>query len=527
MIGIALLLIGAAVGFGGARLLKLPAIPLILLCGMALSLLGPLPEPEVLEDILVLGLTFLVFVAGIELNPRRVGAYRAAAVRVGTAQFLVLGAAGFGLSRLVGFDTTTALYLALAITASSTLVVVRLLQRRGQLFEPFGRVVIGVLLLQDLLIILLIPVVTRLPDGLLAVTFGLAGAGALVLLSFIFLRWVSPFLVLRLKLEEEALLLSVLGVLFAFAGLSLLLDLPIIAGAFLAGVSLSAFPVNGVVRGLLSSLSDFFLAIFFTALGALITLPAIPDLLRALALVALVVLLTPPLVTLVAERYGLSARGAVESGLLLAQTSEFSLIVALQGMVVGHLEPEIFSIVALITVVTMILTPFLSTDRVAWRLMRMHPLRKHQDVQAASGHVLLLGCGENGMPLLETLLSSGHEVVVVDDDPTVIERLDEGEVMTIRGDGSDYDVLRAAGARDARVIVCTLRRFKDSAAVVRYARGVPVLVRVFGADDGDRIRELGGTPVQYADAAADDFFRWLDEAEEVGLHRERRVRSRA
>jgi len=527
MTGIAYLLIGAAIGFGLGRWLKLPAIPILIIVGMILPLLGTIPDTPMLEDTLVLGLTFLVFVAGIDLNPRRVGGQRRVALRVGIAQFTVLGAVGFGLSMLLGFDLTTSLYLALAITASSTLVVVRLLKSRQQLFEPFGRTVIGVLLLQDLLIILLIPVVTRLPDGPGAVAAGVLAAAALTVLAFVCARWVTPFLVLRLGLEEESLLLAVLAVLFAFVGLSALLDLPIIAGAFLAGVSLSTFPVSGVIRGLLGSVSDFFLAIFFTALGALITFPSVAFLWRAMALALLVVILTPPLVTFIGERYGLSTRPAIESGLLLAQTSEFSLIVALQGLVLGHLVPEIFSVVALVTVMTMVLTPFLATDAMTWRLMRFHPVRMRREPGTTpTGHVLLLGCGDNGMPLLETLLTAGHEVVVVDDDPAVIDRLAEGDVTAIRGDGSDYDVLRRAGAEEARVVISTMRRVRDAELVVRRLPNVPVLVRVFDDADGRRVEELGGIAVRYADAAADDFSRWLDQAEEVGLQNERRLRPR-
>jgi monovalent cation:H+ antiporter-2, CPA2 family len=170
MIGVVVLLAGAAVAFGVSKWLRLPAIPLLIVAGIMLSRLGIVPV-DILQDGLILGLTFLVFVAGIELNPRRVGEHRRAAVRVGVAQFLLLGLAGFAVSLLLGFTVHTSLYLALALTASSTLVVLRILQRRGQLFEPFGRLVIGVLLLQDLLVILMIPILTRLPDGV-----GAAGA---------------------------------------------------------------------------------------------------------------------------------------------------------------------------------------------------------------------------------------------------------------------------------------------------------------------------------------------------------------
>ncbi|CAN5769415.1 cation:proton antiporter [soil metagenome] len=527
MIGIFLLLLGAAVGLGLARWLRLPAIPLLLVAGMLLGQLALLPEADILEQSLILGLTFLVFVAGIELNPRRVGEQKRAALRVGFAQFTLLGGLGIGVALATGLDLQTALYIGLALTASSTLVVVRLLQQRRQLFEPFGRLVIGVLLLQDLLVIILIGVLGRAPQGIGAMALGFGAALFLVALAYVCLRWVTPFVVIRLKPDEEYLLLTVLALLFGFMGLADLLGLPVVAGAFLAGVSLSSFPVSGLIRGLLSSLSDFFVAIFFTAFGALLTLPTADELYLAVILTALVILFTPLLVTAIAERSGLSSRPAIESGLLLAQTSEFSLVVALQGLVLGHVDGAVFRIVAFVTVVTMVLTPFISTDRVTWRLMRLYPSRRSGDLKIdASGHILLLGCGENGMPLLETLIASGRQVVVVDDDPVIIDRLREGEVECIRGDGTDLEVLKAVRAREAKLIISTVRRPSENDAVLSYTSGIPLIARVFEPVEAEMIRARGGTPILYSEAAAVDFLTWLDQADQVGITSERRKRPR-
>lgn len=524
---LALLLLGAAIGFGLARWLHLPATPLLVLSGVVLSVLGALPPTEVLEDMLTLGVGVLLFAAGIELNPGRVGDQRAVAIRVGFAQFIVLGLAGLALARLAGFDTRTSLYLALALTASSTLVVVRLLRQRRQMFEPFGRLVIGVLLLQDMLVILLIPVLTRIADGIGAVLAGIGAALALVVLAAAIMRWAAPYLIVRLDLDEEGRLLVALSILFLFIALADLLRLPPVAGAFLAGVSLSAFPVSGLVRSELSSVSDFFLAILFTSLGALLVLPTLPELARALAFALLLVMLTPPLVAFVGERAGLSSRPALEAGLLLAQASEFSLIVGLQGLVLGQVDAEVFTLITLVTVITMIATPFLATDSVTWWLMRWHPDRRRPaESPEMSGHVVLLGCGDSGMPLMETLVAAGHEVMVIDDDAVVIERLREGEVPCIRGDGSDYNVLRRAGAENASLIVSTLRRATDNAAVLAHAPGVPLVARVFEPEEAELVARGGGTPILYSQAAADDLMHWLDQAEQVGLEHERRLRPR-
>jgi hypothetical protein len=343
-----------------------------------------------------------------------------------------------------------------------------------------------------------------------AVAQGLAAAVALTAAALLFARGGGPHLALRFRDDEEALLLVVLGVLFTFIAAAGFLGLPLIAGAFLAGVALSPFPTGLIVRGPLLSLSDFFLAIFFTALGGLVARPDLVALGQSLVFTLALVLVTPVVVVVVAERAGLSTRPAVESGLLLAQASEFSLVVGLWGLVAGQIAPRVFTTVALVTVITMLLTPFLATDRATWRLMRLHPLRRQPEIgEAPSDHILLLGCGDSGMPLLETLIAAGHRVWVVDDDAAIIERLRDGDVPCIRGDGSEREVLERVGARNARLIISTIRRAGDNETVLRVAGGVPTVVRVFDATAADRIRALGGIPVVYADAAAEEFLRWF------------------
>lgn len=511
MTTVALLLLASAVGFAAARALRLPAVPFLILAGLALSRVVPLPE-DLVTDALVLGVTVMVFVAGIELNPTRVGRQRKAAFQVGLFQFLLLGLVGGGAAWLLGFDWQTTAYVALALTASSTLVVIRVLQQRGQLFDPVGRMVTGVLLLQDLLVILLIPVLTRLPDGAGAIGMGILGTLGLVVLSGVMLRWVAPRLIPRLGRDEEPLLLLVLATLFVFLGLAWFLDLPLVSGAFLAGVALSPFPSGSLIRGQLNSLSDFFSAIFFTALGAFLVLPSLGELAQAVGLAVVVLVLTPPLVTLIAERAGFSARSAIQGGLLLAQTSEFSLVVALQGVVLEQITPGVFSILATVTVVTMIVTPFLATDPVTWRLMKLHPFRKPRAPQAPPrDHILLAGCGSNGISLLEFLVVGPREVWVVDDDPAVVEQLREAGVSVIRGDISDPEVLLAAGVREARVVVSTVRRAEDNGPLLDLSQGRLALVRTFDGPEAEWVEARGGHPIRYASAAAESFLTWFDE----------------
>ena len=521
MTQIALVVAAAALALGMARLLRIPAVPLLVLGGVLLSWLGPAMDPGLRRDILVLGLAFLVFAMGAELHPERVGRQRRAALLIGVLQFFAIALVGMLAAVALGFRGNEAIYLSLALAASSTLVVVNLLRQRQQMFEPFGRLVLGVLLLQDLLIVLLLSALSGSDTGPAGVARGLGGAMALMLLAFAAMRWIVPWLLLHTHLDEEGQLLWVLALLFLFGGLAYLLELPLVVGAFLGGITLSSFPVSGVIRGQLSSLSDFFLAVFFVALGASLSVPGPRELLAVAVLSLLVIVVTPPLVTVLARWAGQTARTGIEAGLFLAQCSEFSLIVAILGVENGHTSPEMLSIIALITVVTMIATPFLATDTLTWRLMVLHPSPATRTREnAPEGHVLLIGCSKAGQDLLPRLVEQQRSIVVVDEDPAVLKKIQNRfPVTALRGDGADHHTLAAAGARSAAVIISMMRRIEDSERLLRFAGDRPVLVKVFGPDDARRVEALGGRPVVFSEAAADSFLQWFDEHQEAaGLH---------
>lgn len=504
------ILAAAALAVGIAHWLRLPRVPLLVLSGIGLSALGLVSDSALFQDALLLGLAFLVFSAGTEMNPSRVRGQQSAAIRVGLGQSLAVVLLGLGIGWLLGFDWLTALYLALALAASSTLVVIRLLKRRQQLFEPFGRLVVGVLLLQDGLIILAIAALSGIGEGVTAVLVQVNGALGLMLLAYLGQRWVAPWLLLRFDLDEEERLLVALACLFLFIAMAFVLDLSIVIGAFLAGVALSSFPVSGILRGQLTSLNGFFLAVFFVTLGALITLPTPQELLLALALAAIVLALTPLVVSLIARSANVTTRSALESGLLLAQTSEFSLVVALIGVQQGHLSQGLLSVLTLTTVLTMIATPLLATDKVTIRLIHwLAHLRKDIPPLPHANHVLLLGCGERGRPLLDWLLAQGETVVVVDDDAAVVEKVRRMGVSAVHGDAASHHTLEAAAAPQAKVIVSTVKRLVNSVDFLDYIARVPVLITLFEPQAAQRIERLGGRAVLESFAAADEFMAWF------------------
>ncbi len=514
MSGLTIIVAAAAAGFALSHWLRLPVIPLLVTLGFGLSRTGLVRGEETLNLLLGLGLTFLVYVAGIELNPRRFQGKLGAVLWIAVVQFLLLAASGFGLALLLGFGLLSALYLGGALATSSTFVVVRQLQKRVGSLRAYGSLTIGVLLAQDLAIILVLVVLGSVPEGASAVVNGLGAVSLIAVLSFVGQHWFFPWLVQRVRLGEEILLLVLLATLFVFAGLADLLALPFVVGAFFAGFALSSFPVNGVARSLLTSLSSFFLAIFFTALGALVVFPGPLLTLKAFAFVALVLLVTPPLVAVLAEwKGGLSSRNSIMSGLLLAQTSEFSLVLGLFALHAHEIPAEVMSVIVIVAVSTMTITPLLATDRVARRLLHFHPVHRRLATETElRDHVLVLGLGSEGMWAVKPLRQAGHEVVVIDHDPVVIEHLERAGVSCIRGDATDEKVLQRAGFTQAKLVLVSMPNMNEVLRVLRYKRpeGLPVVVRVFEEEDANAIERLGGIAVLNSRAAAEAFMTWFE-----------------
>lgn len=526
----ALLLLSAACAYGFARWLKLPSLPLLIASGMALNLSGLLPADLGLgmaaneaDDhttaamrILEFGLVFLVFASGVELAPRRFSSHGRTVGWIAAIQFGASALIGVATSRwVVGFSWLESCYLGFGLAASSTLVVLRQLRVRQAMFEPFGRVVTGVLLLQDVALITVIVILSRVSNdtslsGLGTIGLGLGETVLLGGAAWIAQRHIIPALIRRMKPDEESLLLWLVATLFCFLGIAYLLQLPPVVGAFAGGFVFSAFPLSGLVRGQISSLTDFFLALFFVALGVLVGVPEAAHWISAIQLSLLVILCTPPLVTAIAEWRGMNTRASIETGLLLAQTSEFSLLLGLSGLAIGHVSIAGFEILALTTIITMTLTPFIGRENVARFLLPFHPLRRKTHApDSPEGHILVLGFGKAGMWTVKPLRKAGENVLVVDDDAIVCNELARLGVNVLRGDAADEHLLERAGATKAKLIICSMRRVGDAIKVLQLLENVPVLVRVFEEHEAQAVLKAGGIPIDTAAASADTFMEWM------------------
>lgn len=510
MTTVALLMLAAAVGFGVSTWTRLPIALTCIVAGLHISLFSPI-DRALVEEVLLLAAAFLVFAVGTEIDHRQLAPFRGRAWGIAAVQFTLLAAAGLAIGAWLDFDAMTVAYLVMALAGSSTLQVVELLGQRGRTFEPVGRMTFAVSVAQDVLVMI----------GLALVPGLLAGAGstlhdALVLAGLVAAalacrRWLAPTVMLGRGLDDEEQLLFVLAVLFCFLGAAHELGLPAVTGVFLGGAALSRFPVGALVRGYVTTFSDFFSAALYVGLGALLTLPSLRELSAQLAAVLVFPLLGLLLMFPLFRRAGLPARPSLEGAAMLAQCGELAVVVVLVGRHRGHIAEGLVDVVVVVAALTLAAAPWLSSDAVAWRLTRLLPLRRQAEPRSTpQDHLLLLGCGDAGQALLESLQGRSIPVVVVDDDPAVIRQLRARGITALRGDGLDPEVLRAAGVDSARALVSTLRRPSDHAHLLSMVRGPHVFVRVFSREEAQAVREQGGHPLVESELAAAAFLRWLD-----------------
>lgn len=512
MNAILLILLAASVGHGVAKLLRLPHVPLLILAGGALDFFNAPIDPNIARDVLLLGLTFLVFISGTSLNPWRIGERGTVSILLGTAQFLVIGIISFVLCKLIGLGTVESVYLSLALASSSTLVIIKILQLRGELFEPFGRIMVGSLLVQDILMIFVISALSVWAQGWFAVATSGMYVVSLSLLGLTCKRWIIPWLLISKYSDEENQLLLALMVPFGFMAISEFFGLPFLVGAFIAGIALSAFPVNGILKGQFASLNDFFNAIFFTSLGFFVDIPSGDHLWIMVLLAIVLILLTPIVSAIISLAVGMTIRTGIEAGLLLAQTSEFSIILGLMGMENKDLSQGHLSLITSITVITMIVTPFLSNEKLASLIMAktLNLLRGKKEFKKHSDHYVLIGCGESALIVLNMLKRAGEEVVVIDDDAGALRRAREYNVDTILGNGKDPIILKQACLSEAKLIISSMRKFSDNKAILGYALSVPKVIRVFDQYEAEEFERLGAISIPATEAASADLINWVE-----------------
>jgi Kef-type K+ transport system membrane component KefB len=509
---IAAVLLVAAVAGALATRLRQPLIVAFIAVGVLVGPAGVGWVEEGSEVVLLadLGIAVLLFLVGLKLDLHLIRTTGPVAVVTGLGQVVFTSLVGYVLAIALGLSTIAAVYVAVALTFSSTIIIVKLLSDKRELDELHGRIAVGFLIVQDIVVVLVMIGLSAAAGGadeeigtavvLVLVKGILFLAGIAVVARFVFPR-VLP----SLARSHELLVLAAIAWAVGLATIGDLLGFSREVGAFLGGVSLASTPYREAIGSRLVTLRDFLLLFFFIDLGARVDLEhAGAQLLGAAVLSAFVLIGNPLIVMVLMGIMGYRKRVGFLAGLTVAQISEFSLILAALGLSLGHIDSETVSLITVVGLVTIGLSTYLILysyplyERLAPYLSvfeRRRDLRPEPERLAHDVDVVVLGVGRHGGTLIPELTGAGHEVLAVDQDPYALERLERDGVRTLYGDAAEPELALALPLSSTRWVVSTIPNRDVNLALLHGVRSSgyegPVAVSAYTDTDADELAEAG------------------------------------
>lgn len=494
------MIVAAAFSLFVARWFKQPALLGYLLAGIIVGPAGLqlINSPEEIALVSELGIIFLLFTVGAETDLLKFLRSGPTLLIGGFAQILLTIL--IVLFVLPSLGLQAGLYIGLAVALSSTMLVVKLLQDKKTLHSLHGQLILGFLLVQDLAVILALPILAADVSSLNIGYFELLGLKAIVLLGALVLlsKMAFPKLYASAAHSSEMLYLTALATCFAFIGLAYFLQLSLAIGAFLGGLAIARLPYNVEAASSLRGLRDFFVMLFFVALGTQLDFNAGSVSLSFLVSIVLLLFVLKPLVFYIITQiagYGTQTASKVAFGLL--QMSEFSLILLVQGKNAAVIPPAEYSITIMLAAFSMAVTPYIMEQGprlVDWLksasklkffsnyelFSRKLKALQHVSEKKLNHHIIILGGGRTGKHMALNL-SKAYPIVVVDHDPNVVQFFRQKGMMGVFGNAHNTEILDHLHVEKARLVVCTMPDEEESKFVLGYLKRtfpkVPVFVK--------------------------------------------------
>ena len=451
------------------RLFKQPLIIGYIISGI---LIGPLflnfaLSGETLSTFSQIGVAFLLFIVGLHLNPKVVKEVGKISVITGVGQVIFTSLIGYFICLLLGFSNITSIYIAIALTFSSTIIILKLLSDKEALDKLYGRISIGFLLVQDLIAIIILIVVSSFSGGTNSWNFILMllikGIGAFSLL-FVFSYYVLPKLNSFFEKSQEFLFVFAIAWGFGLSALFLYIGFSIEVGALMAGILLSMFPYSYEVSSRLRPLRDFFIISFFIVLGSQMIFADMQSMVFPAIILSLFILLGNPLIVIfLMGRLGYSKSTGFMAGLTVAQISEFSLILIALGVKVGHLSNEILSFVAIVGLITIAGSTYLMiySDKIYPYFSKYLSIFerkkiKEKNISEKNYEYVLFGENRIGFSIMKSFMNMKKNYLVVDFNPERVKKLCSKGVSCIYGDVSNVEFLDELKLHKAKLIVSTI-----------------------------------------------------------------------
>ncbi len=474
------------------RILKQPLILAFLATGIIIGAFGllNLKEGEVIETFSSLGIMFLLFLVGMEMNYDAIKKTGVLALSIGLGQVIFTALGGFFIGYfLFGFGFLPALYIAIALTFSSTVIIVKLLSDKGSLTSLHGRAAIGLLLIQDLVVILILIVLNAIEIGEGVGAFSLvrtvfAGIGLFGLMLLLG-RSAFPYLFRKIAHSQELLFLVSLAWLLAFAIIVKQFGFSVEIAGFLGGVALANSAEKHHVANKIRPLRDFFVLIFFVFLGSLMIVSGLEGLALPIVVFSLFVLIGNPLIVMVIMglmRY--KKRTGFLTGVTVAQISEFSLIFATLGLALGHIGNQTFALIVSVGVVTITLSTYLilHAEKIFPYISGLLSVFERKNTKEEEGDygiskpIILIGANRIGRGIMNYI--DKKSLLVIDFDPVVTDYLKKKNIDRIFADIKDPHLFEELNLENTKLVVSTSPQLDDNLMLVQRIKDIDKDVKV-------------------------------------------------
>ncbi|PIQ67587.1 sodium:proton exchanger [Candidatus Uhrbacteria bacterium CG_4_10_14_0_2_um_filter_41_7] len=463
--------------------LKQPLVIAYIATGLIVgpTVLGLTSSPEVFDAMSEVGIAFLLFLVGINLNWRNIQDVGKIALLAGLGQMAFTTGFGMLVALWLGFNGVTSFLIALAFAFSSTIIIVKMLTDKEDLDRFYGRISVGMLIVQDLVAMIVLLIIGALAGGgsigsilVVASLKGVLVIGALWLLA----KFVLPHVFTYAAQSQELLFLTALSWCFAVASGLQLIGFGIEIGALLAGLSLAGTQFHREIELRIRPLRDFFLIIFFIVLGTHMSLDAFETMLMPAVWLSLFVLIGNPLIILLILRaFGYHPRSGFLVGLSMAQVSEFSFIMIASAIGTGLIDSSVLGLTTMVGITTIaISTYFLKYNeeiytKLEWAFRFLeHGQDKEKLKKVSAPQVLLFGYEHLGKKILPAVKSLKEDYLVVDFDPSAILNLEEKRIPSIYGDVGNEEFLKDILAHKAKLIISTIPDISISVDLITYLK---------------------------------------------------------
>ncbi len=451
------------------RFLRQPLIIAYIITGLIVgsATVGILQSFETVDLLGHFGVALLLFIVGLGLNPKVIKEVGKPAVLTGLGQVLVTFTLGFFLSQALGFNTTSAIFIAVGLSFSSTIIILKLLSDKKELNKLHGKISVGFLLVQDIIATFALLIVSAAgQDNItvnsyaLLIVKGILLIFGIIIIANVLIRRMTNFL----SRSQELLFLFNLAWGFGVATLFYELGFSLEVGALVAGVSLAGMPYAQEVGSRLRPLRDFFIIVFFITLGAKIDAgAAISSLNNALVLSGLVLVGNPIIVMIILGLLGYTKKTSFKSGLCVAQISEFSLIFILLGVTNGLVDESIVPLMMMVAIITIAASSymFIYADGL-FRILEKHlqlferKKVKTEREQHQNFEVVLFGYKRGGNEYIKVFKKLTNKFTVFDYDPEAIDELERKDVPYIYGDATDINMLDEINFEHTRLVVSVI-----------------------------------------------------------------------